>query len=185
MPTKTIFSHGDFGFQPVDNQHRGRNRQVAGTAEEVAVSGVDVTRAPHRAPVSVPSSRSPLTSAAGGRNAVIRAAAYRLVMRNTSRGPRCVHRSVHGWGNDSNRLGRSGMRLVGVRHSLSGGENANAATGQNIGHVAVNCVKWANCDRPIAVLIRPDAILANMDDTTIVEVRIATLRKERSGDERS
>jgi hypothetical protein len=112
------------------------------------------------------SSGSPLTSAAGGRNAVIRAAAYRLVMRNTSRGPRCVHRSVHGWGNDSNRLGRSGMRLVGGRHSLSGGENANAATGQNIGHVAVNCVKWANCDRPIAVLIRPDAILANMDDTT-------------------
>src|SRR5262249_40145416 len=59
------------------------------------------------------SSRSPLTSAAGGRNAVIRAAAYRLVMRNTSRGPRCVRRSVHDWGNDSNRLGRSGMRLVG------------------------------------------------------------------------
>ena len=77
------------------------------------------------------------------------------------------------------------MRLVGVRHSLSGGENANTATGQNIGHVAVNCVWWANCDRPIAVLIRPDAILANMDDTTIVEVRIATLRKDRSGDERS
>ena len=113
------------------------------------------------------------------------AAIYRLVTRNTSRGLRCLRRCVYGCGHDSNRFGRSGMRLVGVRHSLSGGENANAATGQNIGHVAVNCVRWANCDRPIAVLIRPDAILANMDDTTIVEVRIATLRKERSGDERS
>jgi hypothetical protein len=30
------------------------------------------------------------------------------MMRNTSQDLRCVHRSMHGWGNDSNGLGRSG-----------------------------------------------------------------------------
>ena len=58
-------------------------------------------------------------------------------MRNTSQGLRCVHRSLHGRGNDSNGLGRSGMRLVGVRHSLSSGENPYTATEQDIGHMAV------------------------------------------------
>ena len=71
---------------------------------------------------------------------------YRLVMRNTSQGPRCVHRSPNDWGNDSNGLGRSGMRLVGVRRSLPRGENPNGATARDIGRMAVNRVRWANCD---------------------------------------
>jgi len=85
----------------------------------------------------------------------------------------------------SNCLDRSGLRVVGLRRSLSCGENPNRATGQDIGHMAVNCVRWANCDRPIAVLMGPDPLLANMEDTTIAEVRIATLQKERRRDERS
>jgi hypothetical protein len=32
--------------------------------------------------------------------------------------------------------------------------SAHAATEQDIGHMAVNCVRWANCDQPIPVTQR-------------------------------
>ena len=55
-------------------------------------------------------------------------------MRNNSQGLRSVHHSLDGWRNDSNGFGRSGMHLVGVRRSVSRGENPYE---QDIGHMAV------------------------------------------------
>jgi hypothetical protein len=55
---------------------------------------------------------------------------YHFVMRNTSRGRRCMHRPVRGR-TDSNCLRRPGMRLFGVRRSPFRGQNPDTEIEQD------------------------------------------------------
>ena len=60
-----------------------------------------------------------------------------IVTFNTSQGFAGIYVPPHGRRNDSNGMGRSCVCLFWLRRSPSRGENAEAASGQSIGHVAL------------------------------------------------